>query len=528
MIVPFFDDFWTYHSFDIGKPRLPLPLNRGCYFQPRQPQQVVGYDGATNILFESSPTRPGAPGQPESTLECRNVGLYAGAEIPKLLVDPAAFDHVQDGDSFALGKGNIGNPFLLGLPQVVLRGKAPIRSHLARRPSIQSLLPFEQGQEYCRVCRVTPFDQAVQNQAGASPSHEHLVPVGGLPVPFFDDVRVVLEKGKHLLTGGNLLSFKHPSSGLVHHLIEGLNHLPELFCYPLGADRLQEIRTPELIENPDGFRGISPNPRGDLKQVPVALFAHALLLAVENLERTLLDHPPVIRKAISGSGGAFLPCHQQSGDHPHSVHQKTRIGRVMDVGFHRGGVQPNGSSFLDTLAPCVFQNRPVGRLPGGLAQSLDVLLEGRTARLLPHSQLGKCPKAPRILQVESQFFVCQVPVLLQDGATENLFSRHPRASRLRVLHADQIALNLVKDLGILIDDLGDGLQFLANLVSRDNVEQAHLGISFFTHSGTGLMNDCLKISNCYIIHYAGALPNTQAKIAGLGNLFSELTFPDGH
>ena len=51
--------------------------------------------------------------------------------------------------------------------------------------------------------------------------------------------------------------------------------------------------------------------------------------------------------------------------------------------------------------------------------------------------------------------------------------------------------------------------------ASSSVEQAHLGISFFTHGNTDLVNDCLKISNCYIIHYAGALPKTHIIITGL-------------
>lgn len=97
-----------------------------------------------------------------------------------------------------------------------------------------------------------------------------------------------------------------------------------------------------------------------------------------------------------------------------------------------------------------------------------------------------------------------------------------------VLHANQVTLDLIEDLRILIDDLKDGLQFFANLVPRDNVEQAHLWISFFVHSGTGLMNNYLIISKFYIIYYAKTKPKTQAKIPGFGNLFRVLSFPDGH
>jgi hypothetical protein len=66
------------------------------------------------------------------------------------------------------------------------------------------------------------------------------------------------------------------------------------------------------------------------------------------------------------------------------------------------------------------------------------------------------------------------------------------------------------------------------LVPGHNVEQAQLLISLFTHSDTGFMGDCFRISNCYIIHYAGAQSKTQAQNTELANLFNMLPFPDGH
>ena len=133
MISAFFPCFWTDYPPDICNTRLTNTLGRD-HFQPCERKQVVRYDGAAHVPFESRPARPGTPGESEGSLENRDAGFDAGAEVPELLVDPGALNHVQYRDSFALGEGNIGDPFPLGFSQVVVGGKATIGGHLRRRP----------------------------------------------------------------------------------------------------------------------------------------------------------------------------------------------------------------------------------------------------------------------------------------------------------------------------------------------------------------------------------------------------------
>jgi hypothetical protein len=231
-------------------------------------------DGAANVSFESSPARPGASGEPERTFENRDACFDAGAEIPEFLIDPAALDHLQDRDPFALGEGHVGEPSLLGLCEVIPGGKAAIGSYLAGRSPVQLLLPLKPRQEHGRICRVTALDHTVDNQTGVSSNNEQLVLVSGFPVSLFDDVRMGLEKGDHFLVCRNLLAFHHSPPGLVHH----------------------------PIKNTDGFQSIAFDLQCDLKKIPVTTLPNRLLPGVKDFQHALLHHPAVIGKPVWGNG----------------------------------------------------------------------------------------------------------------------------------------------------------------------------------------------------------------------------------
>jgi len=73
----------------------------------------------------------------EGALEDRDAGFDAGAEVPELLLDPGALNHLQYRDFFVLGEGNVGGPFLPGFSEVVTGAKASIDGHLTGRPLVR-------------------------------------------------------------------------------------------------------------------------------------------------------------------------------------------------------------------------------------------------------------------------------------------------------------------------------------------------------------------------------------------------------
>src|ERR1700690_2035692 len=83
-------------------------------FEFGQDSQVVGDYRAPYVLLKPFPFGPGAPSQSKSSLPSGNVGLNSGSKILKLLVNPEAFDHLQNRKSPFLGERNIFDAQLFG------------------------------------------------------------------------------------------------------------------------------------------------------------------------------------------------------------------------------------------------------------------------------------------------------------------------------------------------------------------------------------------------------------------------------
>ena len=79
-------------------------------FESGEQAQIVGDNGAPYVLFEPGPTRPGTPSKTKGSLQCRNVGFNARAKVLQPLVDPVAFNHLQNRKPLALGKGHVPYP----------------------------------------------------------------------------------------------------------------------------------------------------------------------------------------------------------------------------------------------------------------------------------------------------------------------------------------------------------------------------------------------------------------------------------
>jgi hypothetical protein len=130
--------------------------------------------------------------------------------------------------------------------------------------------------------------------------------------------------------------------------------------------------------------------------------------------------------------------------------------------------------------------------------------------------------------VERELFVGEVTVLLQDGATQHLLSRHAGPARVRLPEPDQICVDDIQYLLVCFENLRDSLQLLADGVLRHDVEEALLWVTFFAHFDPGSKGDCDGISRYYTYQYASVGVKMQAKIVSLLCKSSKLGFPDGH
>ena len=97
-----------------------------------QYQQVIRNNRAPNILLETDPSGPITTGKPKRTFQPGYIRLDPRPKVSQLLINPMAFDHLQDRKPFLLGKGYVFSPLLLCPLQVFLRGKTSIGSYLKR------------------------------------------------------------------------------------------------------------------------------------------------------------------------------------------------------------------------------------------------------------------------------------------------------------------------------------------------------------------------------------------------------------
>ena len=122
----------------------PYSSLRKSQFDSGQHQQVVRYKRAPHVLLKPNPARPITTGKPKTTFQPRDIGLNASPKISQLLIDPVAFDHLQDRKALFLRKCDILNTLAFGLSQIILAGKSSIRTHLARRTTVKPLLSLDQ------------------------------------------------------------------------------------------------------------------------------------------------------------------------------------------------------------------------------------------------------------------------------------------------------------------------------------------------------------------------------------------------
>jgi hypothetical protein len=108
--------------------------------EPGQQRRVVGDDRRPDIGLEAA---PGAATQAEGSLQARDVGFGAGAEVAQLAIDPVALDHVFDREPALLVECHILYAHGLGLGKVVGAGIATVTSGLARSRALLIDVPFE-------------------------------------------------------------------------------------------------------------------------------------------------------------------------------------------------------------------------------------------------------------------------------------------------------------------------------------------------------------------------------------------------
>src|SRR5208282_12277 len=82
--------------------------------QHPQNQHIVRHDGTPDILPETWPSLPVAAVQTKGPFQPGDVRFDARPEVPELLVDPQAFNHIQHPQASPLGEHDVFDPLAFG------------------------------------------------------------------------------------------------------------------------------------------------------------------------------------------------------------------------------------------------------------------------------------------------------------------------------------------------------------------------------------------------------------------------------
>ena len=381
--------------------------------QAGQNQQVEAGDREVHVLLEVRPALPGAATEAEDSLEHRDTTFDTGPETSQLPVDPTGAHHLIDLQSAFLGKGDILDPLLLGPGEIGATGKTSVATDLSRPAAVQILLAPEPGLELSGVVGVPPNHFGIQNQAGDSSGHEQLVSEDGIPTLLLDDVGVLLEQGKDLLGGRNLLPPQDPTLGLIDDLCGQVQVMAQFFNDEPTGKILEPVR---LLQ---GHLGVVGGLASDLQQVPVGPLA-TLAPVVDDVQMTSLGPALVIVKEDLVMTGQTA---QPPGEDSNRIGQQLGVLRVADGAFHGRGVNSDLAAPFQPLPVGPTDQEPVDLLPGGGLDAADVLLEAGGAGSPVKGQTGEAMKAPAFAQVERQLGVGELVPVFEEGGAQNLLGR---------------------------------------------------------------------------------------------------------
>ena len=133
-------------------------------------------------------------------------------------------------------------------------------------------------------------------------------------------------------------------------------------------------------------------------------------------------------------------------------------------------VEPRDGAVFHPLPPCAAEQRLVDRLPRFGPDGADGFLEHRLFRGPRHGQARKGPKRRRILQMERQFLVTQLAILLEKPATQRRFRRQTMPADIFHPAPAQISHHQIEQLAMAIKPLRHRFQLPAGLVIGETIE----------------------------------------------------------
>lgn len=192
-----------------------------------------------------------------------------------------------------------------------------------------------------------------------------------------------------------------------------------------------------------------------------------------------------IGKALHTVGKFVVEVFEQTSDGAHRVPQQGGVGRVMNVGFHDGGVNAQFFAVLQTELDGHLNHGLVDSFQGGWCESIEGPVEGVVLGDKLAAKLRKSAQRVAIVDALAQFAIVPVFDAHERQRAQGLRGSDAIAPGARVLQAAlQIKADFLDQRGVLIEECVDALQGGVKMDAQSSqfqVGEAELGVESSAH-----------------------------------------------
>jgi hypothetical protein len=207
----------------------------------------------------------------------------------------------------------------------------------------------------------------------------------------------------------------------------------------------------------------------DLQQLAIELKPFRTAAAILDRPGPLLGRAAVVvpgKRAVA----QFVRLPQQPRHHPYGVPQQAAVGRCVDECGGDGAVHTHHAAAFQFLAPRARKQHLVDLFPGRRADRADRLVQNRLLRAPTPWQTCKRPERSGVLQVERQFLVAELAMLLEERAAQDSLRRQALTADPLYPVPAQVPRHQTAKSAMLIQPVRHGFQFTADLVFGEKIE----------------------------------------------------------
>jgi hypothetical protein len=279
-----------------------------------------------------------------------------------------------------------------------------------------------------------------------------------------EDVGVRLEQADHLVGGGDRLAGENAALGLGDDLFDHRAIAGDLG--PPQGSRPGRGGGERLA----GLPQIGEAVAGDLEEIAIGGDALLPAAAIFDGAQALPGGAAMVTPGAVAAGAQPIGRLQQAHHHTHRIAQKAAVARRVDRRGGDGRIEPHHAAVLELVVAGARQQRPIDRLPGLAPDRADGLVQHRLLRAEAERQPREGAKRGGVFQMEGQFLVAQLAVLLEQRAAQSRLGWQALPSGLFDGTLAEVARHQADQVAVLVEPRGHRLELAPDLVFCETIE----------------------------------------------------------